>query len=212
LEFSLRNCSSLHIKLYSSGLIISGSTNRSCISIKILGNKSKVKLNLLNILESIARPQFTYSQLLKERPIIIEEIKNYRINKIQNFANKARNQMFYKNMQEYDIVLGSISDVESIDLRDLFDFALHNLVSENIRCLIAGDDLNFFETQIRNYNFEQGSVCKSNVPKKTNSNSLCFDKIVRIRNNGRQNIARISYIKPITYNNLDAQKVISGTV
>jgi predicted Zn-dependent peptidase len=166
LEFSLRNCSSLHIKLYSSGLIISGSTNRSCISIKILGNKSKVKLNLLNILESIARPQFTYSQLLKERPIIIEEIKNYRINKIQNFANKARNQMFYKNMQEYDIVLGSISDVESIDLRDLFDFALHNLVSENIRCLIAGDDLNFLKHRLETTILNKVVYVSQTYPKK----------------------------------------------
>lgn len=190
-------------------LIVSGNTTVNNISIKILGIKKDVQNNLTDIISSIVNPEFSSKQLINEKEVILQEINDYKIQKMQNFANIAREKVFNKSHIEEDSVLGSSCDLNKITMEDVHKFLHINVCYSNVRVLVSGSHIQKTVSKISRMKFKSEITCQVPYDKVNQRVKDVQNQINRINYTDKSNIVRISYIKRVFSSDLNQSKIIA---
>lgn len=127
----------VHIPSY---ITISGNTNTSCISIRILGNsKDCIAVLSLWLNQIIDLKNINQTNLDAEKDVVIQEIKQYKISNFEKFTSVSRNLAFERKNIFNDEVLGDINSIKKIEVKDIINFVNTHIVSNNISIFAAGN-------------------------------------------------------------------------
>ena len=191
-------------------IIVKGSTTERNISIVFLGEKNMMDKIIPVIVDKITNLSISIKQLNFEKKVVNQEILEYQVNNLQRFAIKARNKTFGSDRLTNDKVLGTQEELDTITVTSVNKFIENNVYSENMRIFIVGKDIDKYYSIFKQlYITKNGSNKKQYLTTKSHISNFKNKTIFLNEKNSTTKLARISYIKKLSSNELYKDKILA---